>query len=236
MPALWNYWTYLPAFSCNKCLKGIVSCSSTDPARFDAVVKIINCSAHKTTTARPPPPSQTRPPSTSTAASSTVTSNGSPTTTTSSTAPPPYTSTQADNNSSTSTAPPPYTSAPSVPPKPASAPQQNPPTLQRRGIRTRGLLPLQVYTVLYSYPYHTIHQTSCGLNVTRGFWRNVKPVAEALLVDPTRFKKTLRIHGSAINLKRSKTETAAILNTASGQQKLRILNLDGITLVPLARY
>ena len=237
-----HYTSTMPTFSCSNCLKEIVSCNSTDPVRFDVSVRIINCSEHRTTTARPPPPPSPTGPGTATSSStatssptatsstaSTSTSAVAPSPTTTSTAPPPYTSPRADNTPST------------VPPQPA--PQRAPPTLQRRGTRTRTLLPLQLYTDIYSSVVDTMHQTSCGLyealdtvSIKRGFWRNTRPIAEALLVDPTRFKETLRNRGSTLNLKRAKMEAAAVLSTASGQQKLRTLHLDGVTLVPLEKY
>ena len=183
-------------------------------------------------------------PTATSSTASTSTSAAAPSPTTTSTAPPPYTSPRADNTPSTSTAPPPYTanppanpatSAPTVPPQPA--PQRAPPTLQRRGTRTRTLLPLQLYTDIYFSVVDTMHQTSCGLyEALDTVSINTRPIAEALLVDPTRFKETLRNRGSTLNLKRAKMEAAAVLNTASGQQKLRTLHLDGVTLVPLEKY
>ena len=242
-----HYSSSMPAFSCSNCLKEIVSCNSSDPARFDVSVRIINCAAHKTTTARPPPPPSTgstaRPPASSTG-SRPVTSA-----VTSTTSPPDTTASGAASSSTPPYPPPPYTadqSAPAVQQPPAPHPptgQRIPPALLRRGTRTRVPLPLEVYTDLYSSVVDTTQRTSCGLyealntnNIKRGFWRNVRPIAEALLVDPIRYREALRTLGSSLNLKRAKMEAAAVLNTTAGKQKLRTLHLDGVTLVPLAQY
>ena len=58
-------------------------------------------------------------------------------------------------------------------------------------------------------------------------------MAEALLVDQTRFKDSLVRHGGDLTSKKARFEAAAILNSATGMHKLQHLFLDGKALQPV---
>ena len=128
-------------------------------------------------------------------------------------------------------------------PQPAANPaQRNRLILQRRGRRTRCQVPLQLITDTYNAVSENVQHTGCGLyesldnnNVKRGYWRGIRPVAEAMLVDPGRYRDSLARHGADLNMQKARSEAAVILNSSTGQRKLQ-LYVDGLALQPFKKY
>ena len=176
-----SYSPTLPAWSCSNCLKQIVSCTTADPIQFDIKVKIVNCAAHKTTTAKP----TARQPLAAAPAPGPVAAAPQPA---ANPAPGPV---AAAPQPAANPAPGPVAAAPQPAANPA---QRNRLILQRRGRRTRCQVPLQLITDTYNAVSENVQHTGCGLyesldnnNVKRGYWRGIRPVAEAMLVDPGRY-------------------------------------------------
>ena len=64
----------------------------------------------------------------------------------------------------------------------------------------------------------------------------IRPVAEAMLVDPGRYRDSLARHGADLNMQKARSEAAVILNSSTGQRKLQQLYVDGLALQPLKKY
>ena len=100
-----------------------------------------------------------------------------------------------------------------------------------------------MYVAMYRAVIDKMNETGCGLyealellNMKRGFWRNIRPIAEALLVDGNRYRAAVNHHGSSLTTRKANMEAAALLNTQAGMAKLRELYTSGQTLIPLSRY
>jgi hypothetical protein len=229
-----------PGISCRNCLRRISSCTADD-GPHQVLVKIITCAAHSTRTNRPAPAVQTPPVPAAPALRRPAAPALQP--------PPPPRQAAPALQSPPSSPPPPYAGparqllpaavhAPVAPavngppqPPPAAGPVRRTKQLSLGPIRSRYDVVLQ-HTKTGRGLYEALRL--CSIN--RNYWRGIRPIAEALLVDRNSFLETLGRLGPLLSQKTAATRAALLLNSAAGKTRLAALHLEGSACKPLENY